>query len=195
MIGTNSAHFGRGETGYNGVVPNANALLFEEILGTIKNFPDRNPITNADLTGLQVTCILLRNTTGAALLPKDVIKLDGTRPTKDASAKSTAANQLFAVVDEYLPAGGVADDDVFWAVIKGPTTAKAVTVSGAQAAGQLAVGTSGTAGKVDFTPTSAASAIIAQNQAAYGHRAFTEGAIANNATEYRIYINNNFFGQ
>lgn len=189
----------RGTTGYAGnSVPNASALQFQAQLGQVREFQDVNPDPNATTlttkTNLRVVCILLRNTTGSALLPKDVIKIDPTDPSRVASAKSSAANQHIAVVDEYLPAAGVPDDDVFWAVIKGPTTAKFATVSGAKPAGGLPVGSSATAGKLDFTTEAPGSATIAQQGSIYGAEAFTEGAIADQATEARVYLNDKFFG-
>jgi hypothetical protein len=197
MSAKSGAHFERGSTFYQGGTIDSNNLLGDNILGTVKEFPDINFAqagSDNNLTGGTVTCIALRNTTGSALLPKDVIKPDTLLPFKNASAKSSAVAQWFGVVDEYLPSGGVPANDIFWCVVKGPTTAKGVTVSGAQAAGMLPVGTSGTAGKLDFTPLTAATAILAQNQAAYGYNAVTEGAILDQATEYRIIINRNPWG-
>jgi hypothetical protein len=186
----------RGATGFQGATPNT--TTFAAQLGQVREFPDVNPDPNATTlttkTNLRVQCILLRNTSGGALLPKDVIKIDPTDPSRNASAKSSAANQHIAVVDEYLPAAGVPANDVFWAVIKGPTTAKFATVSGAKAAGGLPVGSSGTAGKLDFTTEAPGSATIAQQGAIYGSEAFTEGAIADGATEARVYLNDKFFG-
>lgn len=197
MSYTTSAHFERGDTAYGFGPIDANNLLFDSILGSVKEFPDINYAQQGSeniLTSMIVTCIALRNITGAALLPGDVVQIDSALPAKQVSAKSSAANQWFAVVDEYLPAGGCPNNDICWFVIKGPCKPKAATVSGAQAVG-LGVGTSSTAGKIDFTPETAASAIIAQHQAAYGYNAVTLLPVPDTSTSYRIVINRNFWGQ
>jgi hypothetical protein len=74
-------------------------------VGTKKQFTDVHAKTGAVLSNEIVTCVAVRNTTGAAVLPgtKQVVKgFDG-------------------VVDEYLPAAGCPDGEVYWLVIDGPT--------------------------------------------------------------------------
>ena len=185
--------FGRGETFYAGRTIDASSLQGDDFLGITRTFNDINATTRTKNTGLYCVAVLLRNLSGGTLFAKEAIQFSGTVPAQATSGKTSAANQLFAVVDEYLPAIGVPANDIFWAVVKGPTTAKFVTVSGAKSAGQLLVGSSSTAGKLDFISTSPGSATIAQNAAVYG-RAFTEGAIANAAEEARVYLTSPFFG-
>lgn len=196
----NSVPFPRGFTLYQGDTIDTANLRGANILGQLREFPDVNPtggtngtpLTNTDL---RVRCILLRNTSAAAILPGQSCAINGTDPSRNTSALTAATGQFFVIADEYLPAAGLAINDVGWFVVAGPTTALMATVSGAKAAGGLLVGASATSGKLDFTPVTAGSSIIAQNQAAWGSNAVTEGAIADQATSARIYINRNFFGQ
>lgn len=194
-----SIPFARGETGYSGDTIESPVTRFAQQLGQVRGFDDWNPNLNVVNTNLQVVCILLRNLTGGALLPSQAVLFSATTPSTGTGATVTQTgtqNVFFGIVDEYLPAAGVPNNDVFWLVIKGPTTALMTTVSGAKTAGQLAVWASGTDnGKLDFTPTTAATAIIGQNQATYGQNAFTLGAIANGATSARVILNRNFLGQ
>lgn len=76
-------------------------------------------------TGREVTCILVKNVSGIALLPKRLCvwkagyegkRVDGYVTTDFAKAAG--------VVDDWLPAGGVSDDDLFWLVVQGPCLVK-----------------------------------------------------------------------
>lgn len=198
--------FGRGETAYGGRTIDANNLLFGNQIGMVRTFDDQAPnssgatagVAAAALSPLVVTCILLRNKTGGTLLPKQPVLFSGTvvGETGATVTQSATPNVHFAIVDEYLPAAGVPANDVFWAVIKGPTTALFTTVSVAKAAGGLYVQPSATDnGKLDFTTLAPGSATIAMNAALYGGTAVTEGAIADAATQARIHIVRNRFGQ
>lgn len=82
---------------------------------------------------------LVRNTSGGALLPGDCVKYDtlfqGTRVV------AAGVNEKFAgVVDEYLPAAGVKDDDLFWITIRGETMVNKVSTDVLTEAGFLATG-------------------------------------------------------
>jgi hypothetical protein len=56
-----------------------------------------------------------------ALLPKKMVKfVDGSTSAVDAYTRLDNA-VVAGVVDEYLPSTGVADDDVFWITVDGPT--------------------------------------------------------------------------
>lgn len=74
-------------------------------VGEEKQFTDVNPRTGAVLSNETVTCVALRNTTAAAVLPGAALTLRG----------------YTGVVDEYLPAKGCPVGEVFWLVIRGPT--------------------------------------------------------------------------
>ena len=75
-------------------------------------------------TGKPIVAVLLRNTSGLTLLGKRLGQLDrtaGYAMTKNVDGYSTTlANQGVVLIDPYLPAAGVADDDIFWGIIKGP---------------------------------------------------------------------------
>lgn len=70
-----------------------------------KVFTDVNPRNGAVLSNEVVTCVAVRNTTGAAVLP-------GTNQT---------VSGYVGVVDEYLPAAGCPDKEIYWLVVDGPT--------------------------------------------------------------------------
>jgi hypothetical protein len=72
---------------------------------TKKQFTDVNVKGGAILSNEVVTCVAVRNTTGAAVLP-------GTKQT---------VKGVEGVVDEYLPAAGCPDKEVYWLVVDGPT--------------------------------------------------------------------------
>jgi hypothetical protein len=74
-------------------------------VNTKKAFSDVHAKTGAVLSNEIVTCVAVQNTTGAAVLP-------GTNQTVKGYA---------GVVDEYLPAAGAPDKEIYWLVIDGPT--------------------------------------------------------------------------
>lgn len=137
-------------------------------VGAKKEFPDVHPVTGVIRSNRVKTCIATRNTSGAALLPKRVgTFLAGSGPAifGAISGYSSVSNQEFVgVIDEYLPAAGVAALDIFWTVVDGPTE-MLVALSGSDvAAGDRLVAitaiTSGatTAGRVTpFTTIAATS--------------------------------------
>lgn len=95
-------------------------------VGAVKQFPDVNPITGRIRSNRVKTCVAVRNTSGGALLPKRVVRFaTGTAGTAVFSAvdgyAAVAGEERVGVVDEYLPAAGVANNDVFWVTVDGPT--------------------------------------------------------------------------
>jgi hypothetical protein len=72
---------------------------------TKRVFTDVNTRNGAVLSNEIVTCVAVRNTTGAAVLP-------GTNQT---------VSGYVGVVDEYLPAAGCPDKEIYWLVVDGPT--------------------------------------------------------------------------
>jgi hypothetical protein len=74
-------------------------------VGTKKQFTDVHAKTGAVLSNEIVTCVAVRNTTGDAVLPGEEQVVGGYE----------------GVVDEYLPAAGCPDKEVYWLVIDGPT--------------------------------------------------------------------------
>lgn len=76
--------------------------------------------------------ILVRNTSGAALLPgRSVVWEAGYRGRRVNGYTSTTAVEVAGVVDDRLPAAGVADDDLFWLLRKGPALIKSPLAAGA----------------------------------------------------------------
>ena len=93
-------------------------------VGVVKVFPDVNPTTGVVRSNRLKKCIAVRNASGVVLLPKRMVawksgsftQVDGyTNITDEASA---------GIVDEHIPASGVAANDVFWVTVEGPTEVK-----------------------------------------------------------------------
>jgi hypothetical protein len=136
-------------------------------VGVVKQFPDVDPTTGKVRSGRIKTCVAVRNASGAALLPKRVVRFAvgtaGTAVFSHVDGYSAVTNEeRVGVVDEYLPATGVADKDVCWVTVSGPTEV-AVALSGTDVAvgdrlACITAATSGatTAGRV--TPSSVGAA-------------------------------------
>lgn len=112
----------------DGKDPDGN-LTNEEKLGQVYVFPASrvsNTIRGSKgrFTGRPIVAVLLRNTSGAALLPKRLGQLDrtaGYTPTKEVNGYSTVlGNAGVVLIDPWLPTAGVADDDIFWGILRGP---------------------------------------------------------------------------
>ena len=148
--------FGRGQTalagpgryaGYEGSSAAADPRSGTSYLGSVKVFADVDPrATNTGifLSNRLVTCVAVRNTSGAALLPGTVAKFKKSAIMTEVDGPATSvANAPIGVVDEYLPASGVANGDIFWLVTSGPT---AIMTSATFAPGALVgIGAGGTA--------------------------------------------------
>ena len=107
-------------------------------VGCIKHFPDVDPTTGQVRSNRLKTCVAVRNTSGAALLPKRVAKFDTTTAGKavftEVKGYAAVTNEEFVgVVDEHLAAGGCAANDVCWVTVAGPTEV-AVALSGTDVA-------------------------------------------------------------
>ena len=136
-------------------------------VGCVKEFTDVNPINGQVRSNRRKVCIAVRNTSSVALLPKRVVRLagSGTALFGSADGYASATNEaLCGVVDEFLPAAGVAVNDVFWVTVDGPTEV-AVALSGSDVAVRSALSvvtaaasTSSTAGRVTLSPVSASTA-------------------------------------
>jgi hypothetical protein len=148
--------FGRGQTalagpgryaGYESSSAAADPRNGTSYLGSVKVFSDVDPRTTNTgivLSNRLVTCVAVRNTSGAALLPGTVAKFKKSAILTEVDGAATAiANAPIGVVDEYLPASGVANGDIFWLVTSGPT---AIMTSATFAPGALVgIGAGGTA--------------------------------------------------
>ena len=124
---------------YHGIQSNS-AAYGDNFTGAVKEFTDVNPITGQVRSNRRKVCIAVRNTSAAALLPKRVVRLAGTGTALFGAADGyalVANDALVGVVDEFLPAAGVAVNDVFWVTVDGPTEVSAalsgseITVRGA----------------------------------------------------------------
>jgi hypothetical protein len=164
--------FGLGQTlGLDGVNDSLYGLSTgsygDNWVGCVKEFTDVNPVSGQVRSNRRKVCIAVRNTSGVALLPKRVVRLAGTGKALYGAADGYAAvanDPFVGVVDEFLPAGGVAANDVFWVTVDGPTEVS-VALSGSDVAVRSALSvitaaasTSTTAGRVTLSPLSASTA-------------------------------------
>jgi hypothetical protein len=133
--------FGRGST--LGV---KTAAQGESAEGSVKVFSDVDPRTNSGgvvLSNRLVTCIAMRNTSGAPVLPGTVVKFKKAAILGEFDGPAASATDApLGVVDEYLPASGVANADICWVVVSGPV---AITTAATLAAGALVTATAGAA--------------------------------------------------
>lgn len=113
------------------------------LLGARKVFRDENPSTGALLSNHTVECICVKNTSGVAILPGTVVKFKDAAILTEVDGGAVAATLLMGVADEYLPAAGVPDNEVFWVVVSGPTT---LTKTSSSVSAGAAYGPSATAG-------------------------------------------------
>lgn len=136
-------------------------------VGAVKEFTDINPTTGVIRSNRRKVCVAVRNTSGAALLPKKLVTFSG---IGSADGQNTVAgNEFVGVVDEFLPAAGVAANDVFWVTIEGPTEVvadAAVTAGNAVACDTAATAGAATAGRVVATTTNAIGRAISAAAAA-----------------------------
>lgn len=120
--------FDRGSTYYNGEAINVNDLGHPGLEGKEYTFEDNSPSNSFPSRGLglPVVCRVVRNVSGIAILPRRLVTLSaagflGMRC--DGYADVTAEGPVFPV-DEYLPAAGVPNNDLFYVVVKGPALVK-----------------------------------------------------------------------
>ncbi|NDE15091.1 hypothetical protein EBZ80_09200 [bacterium] len=113
------------------------------IVGTRKVFRDEDPKTGKLLSNRTVECVAVKNTGSSALLPGQVAKFKDAAILSEVDGLAVAATTLMGVVDEYLPAAGVPVNEVFWLVVRGPST---VTKTATSVAAGAAYGPSATAG-------------------------------------------------
>jgi len=113
------------------------------VVGTRKVFRDENPKTGALNSNRTVECIAVKNTSGSALVPGAVAKFKDASILNEVDGLATTSTALMGVVDEYLPTAGVPDGEIFWLVVRGPST---VTKTATSVAAGAAYGLSATAG-------------------------------------------------
>lgn len=79
-----------------------------------------------------VYAILVRNVSGAALLPgRSVTWKAGFRGKRVDGYSRTTNVEVAGIVDDQLPAAGVANNDLFWLIVKGPALLKTPLAAGA----------------------------------------------------------------
>lgn len=156
-------------------------------VGAVKQFPDVNPITGVVRSNRVKTCVAVRNTSSVALLPKRVVSFDtgtaGLASFTETKGYSAATNEeRVGVVDEFLPASGVAVNDVYWVTVEGPTEV-AVALSGSDiavgdrlAAITAAASTGTTAGRVTRSGVAAGTQLANDNSLGVLGRACSTGA-------------------
>lgn len=85
-------------------------------------------------------CRLVRNTSGISLAPKRAVKWEsGFRGLRVNGYCSITSEECAGVVDDQLSASGVADDDLFWVMRKGPGLCKTALASAAIAENDIVV--------------------------------------------------------
>jgi hypothetical protein len=150
--------FGRGQTalagpgryaGYEGSSAATDPRSGTSYLGSVKVFSDVDPrATNTGivLSNRLVTCVAVRNTSGVALIPGAVVKFKKSAILTEVDGPATAvADAPIGVVDEYLPASGVANGDIFWLVTSGPVAVMCSATFAPTAGALVGVGAGGAA--------------------------------------------------
>ena len=122
------------------------------VVGTRKVFRDEHPKTGALQSNRTVECIAVKNTSGSALLPGSVAKFKDAAILTEVDGLATTSTALMGVVDEYLPAAGVANNEVFWLVVRGPSTVTKTATSVAAGASYGLAATAGSAAAQSTNP-------------------------------------------
>lgn len=156
-------------------------------VGVVKQFPDVDPTTGRIRSNRVKTCVAVRNASTIALSPKRVVSFDTSTAglasfTQTKGYSSVTNDERVGVVDEYLPATGVAVNDVFWVTVEGPTEV-AVALSGSDlvvgdrlAAITAAASTGTTAGRVTKSGVAAGTQLANDNGLGVLGRACSTGA-------------------
>lgn len=179
MSRDNTSTPGRGETMYMGSTIDTANLSFVDLEGQVKVFEDIDwgaAGVKPSRSARKVVCRLVRNMTGLALYPKQLVSIDPASPNRILGNTVTTGQECYPV-DEFLPAAGVPDRDVFWIVVSGPAMCKtpmtgaefqttsiaagAILTSGTTNGGSTAAGTTAPAGRVAGFPI-VASTTVAQ---------------------------------
>lgn len=121
------------------------------LLGVHKVFADTSPQSGQILSNETVECVAVKNTTGAALLPKTLVRFSPSAVLTSVDLGANATDTRIGIVDEYLPAAGAAAGEVLWVVVKGPTVV--TTTGNAITAGASVSAHATTRGKVEAGST------------------------------------------
>lgn len=131
-----------GTTGANDSLVGISGSYGDQWVGAVKEFTDVNPVTGQIRSNRRKVCIAVRNASGGALLPKRVVRFSLTAGKLLSEVDSYVAvdfEERVGVVDEFLPASGVANGDVFWVTIDGPTEVATGLASVAMSVGDRVV--------------------------------------------------------
>jgi hypothetical protein len=198
--------FARGRTYADGATIDSSDLtnlIGQDIEGKDWVFEDINPNTGIQRTNHSVRCRAIRNMASFNLLPSRVLAVftttAGRQESRAGGYTTTTAADVLGVVDEYLPAAGVPQYDVFWAVIDGPTvvyTDIAAAAGNLITLGQRVVAltavTSGatTAGRVAVQTLAATTLLVADASQIMNviGRALTAATTANTNTGILVYV-------
>ena len=117
--------FARGETYYNGETIDANNLGGVNLEGKEFLFEVNAPDdpSGTDPSGRLVRCRVVRNVSGQALKPARIAVFKAADPYEaqvDGYAFAVG-DRPAGVIDEFLPAAGVPNNDLFYLVVEGPT--------------------------------------------------------------------------
>ena len=107
----------------------ATAGTSKALEGIKKNFADVDYSSTDSIkprrSGGEVTCLFVRNASGVALLPGRVVSWKLGAIGKQVDGNGDLQYEAVAgIVDELLPAAGVAANDYFWLVVKGNAICK-----------------------------------------------------------------------
>lgn len=83
--------------------------------------------------------ILVRNTSGGALLPGSAVKWEAGFRGRRVDGSAAAQGPTAGFVDDMLPASGVKDDDMFWLIVEGPVLARKASGASTAIAADAAV--------------------------------------------------------
>lgn len=140
-----SKRIARGKTWYNGTTINTSDYSGTEYEGTVSVWQDMGP-SSSPLTPVSrrsagnVVAVLVRNVSGGYLEPGRLVTWkSGYRGKRVDGYSCTTAGEVAGVVDEYLPATGVPNGDLFWLVVKGHSLVRNDIDGNAIAAGDVLV--------------------------------------------------------
>jgi hypothetical protein len=103
-------------------------LINTDLEGQEFNFPISEKIATSlgikgRTSGRQIRARIMRNTTGAALLGKRLARVGKTSVSASTKVTEYAGDEgekYVFPIDPFLPAAGVADDDLFYVILRGP---------------------------------------------------------------------------
>jgi len=145
--------FGRGQTlGVTVTLYEAENGDGSTVVGTRKVFRDEDPKTGALKSNRTVECIAVKNTSGSALVPGAVAKFKDAAILSEVDGLATTSTALMGIVDEYLPSAGVPNNEVFWLVVRGPSTVTKTSTSVSAGASYGLSATSGSAAAQSTNP-------------------------------------------